>query len=737
MNVVQRISLLLFLGLPVLSCAQQSPAGAGSTTRQESSTPPAGQAVTFSHPASAPGDREGRIKLDVVVTDESGTPVSGLDLKDFTLQDNGQPSTIVSFHPVLAMDATVQKTDPPVEVILLIDAMNVPFRSVALVRGGMEKFLRQNGGRLAQPVSIYLLTNDGVSAQARPSVDGNAQAAALIQIDSKLRTIRASAGGYGAFQLFQESIQDLSGIAKSEAKKPGRKLLIWASIGWPMFDELEFSSPKMQQQYFETIVGLSTGLREARISLYGVSTGETLPFLYYKKFLKGVKTSEKATPANLVLGVLAEQSGGRVLGPDNDLVAQINSCVADAAAFYTISFDPPRADKTNEYHELKVQVGKPGLVARTSTGYYNQPLEYQLMPSAPGPTTQAATRVTVQQLEELIAVEHDQPDAEVARKLSRLELTERASSLRLSRWQTQFSGKRTREALMALADASAFLDLPAVDIPAIEMPDGAARKQILNRTVEYVRTTVHQLPNFLATRSTTHFEDLPEKRFYYDRSSSNGDLQNGAPAPWTRVLHEMDRATAIVTYREGHEVGDSAAEKRKKSYSPGMRLSTSGEFGPMLSVVIGDAIRGQVYWSHWERGLTGPLAVLRYVAPQEISHYSVAVDLVGGEALPEFPAYHGEITVDPTNGSILRLTAESELRPPHQTFKSGIVVEYGPVTIGNRDYICPIRSEALSRLIEAGGAEGEETTSSRFLTYLNDVTFTEYRLFRGDVRVLP
>jgi hypothetical protein len=38
-----------------------------------------------------------------------------------------------------------------------------------------------------------------------------------------------------------------------------------------------------------------------------------------------------------------------------------------------LSFDPPRADRANEYHDLKVQVGKPGLVARTSTGYYNQP----------------------------------------------------------------------------------------------------------------------------------------------------------------------------------------------------------------------------------------------------------------------------------------------------------------------------------------------------------------------------
>jgi len=67
------------------------------------------------------------------------------------------------------------------------------------------------------------------------------------------------------------------------------------------------------------------------------------------------------------------QSGGRVLGPNNDLAAQIGSCVQDARSFYTLSFDPPRADRASEYHDLKVVVATPGLTARTNTGYYNQP----------------------------------------------------------------------------------------------------------------------------------------------------------------------------------------------------------------------------------------------------------------------------------------------------------------------------------------------------------------------------
>jgi hypothetical protein len=55
------------------------------------------------------------------------------------------------------------------------------------------------------------------------------------------------------------------------------------------------------------------------------------------------------------------------------LTAQINRCIQDAQAFYTLSFDPPPAAHANEYHDLKVTVGQTKLNARTSTGYYNQP----------------------------------------------------------------------------------------------------------------------------------------------------------------------------------------------------------------------------------------------------------------------------------------------------------------------------------------------------------------------------
>lgn len=76
----------------------------------------------------------------------------------------------------------------------------------------------------------------------------------------------------------------------------------------------------------------------------------------------------------------------------------------------------------------------------------------------------AARRVTVAQLQQVIAAAHDMPDAKMAQQLSELEMTERMSA--------------ARQALLAVSEASAFLDLPAEDIPAGAAPDGAAQDSL-------------------------------------------------------------------------------------------------------------------------------------------------------------------------------------------------------------------------------------------------------------------
>jgi VWFA-related protein len=314
--------------------------------------------------------------LDVVVTDKSGTPQPGLQQTDFTLVDNKQPQTILSFH---AVDGTVAAPDPPIEVILVIDRVNTSFQSSANERQQVEKFLRQNDGHLAQPVSLVFFADSGTQLGKTATRDGNALIAAIDQSDSSLRTIRRSEGIYGASDRFELSIRALNGLAAFEANKPGKKIVVWISPGWPLLSGPHVDlTAKQHQQLFNEIIGASTALSQARITLYSVDplgTADAGGFRtsYYEEFVKGVNSERKALFGNLALQVLATQSGGRVLNSSNDISGQIATCIADANAFYVLSFEGPAADGPNDYHALEVKIGKPGLKARTRTLYYAQP----------------------------------------------------------------------------------------------------------------------------------------------------------------------------------------------------------------------------------------------------------------------------------------------------------------------------------------------------------------------------
>jgi VWFA-related protein len=308
----------------------------------------------------------------VVVTDKSGKPVSGLEQRDFTLLDDKQPQKILSFNVATA-------ADPPVEVVLLVDEVNTNFTNVSFARAQIEKFLRRGGGELPRPVTLAVLSDSGLAMGNTTSQDGNALAAEVNQSEHGLRTINRSQGIYGADDRVGLSLRALQQLADYETPRPGRKLVVWISPGWPFLSgPRQDLSPKDQDKLFNTIVGLSDSLRRARITLYSIDPLGTqddggLRTTYYEEFLKGVKEARQVRIGDLSLQVLATQSGGRAQIGNNDVAGEIATAVADANAFYVLTFDGLAGDGPNEYHALEIKLDKPGLKALTRTGYYAQP----------------------------------------------------------------------------------------------------------------------------------------------------------------------------------------------------------------------------------------------------------------------------------------------------------------------------------------------------------------------------
>ena len=245
----------------------------------------------------------------------------------------------------------------------------------------------------------------------------------------------------------------------------------------------------------------------------------------------------------------------------------------------------------------------------------------------------AAKTMSIEQMEQMLVKLQGKPDGKVAGELEDTQVTERVSLARLKRWEADFPGKRTQEELMKLADTSAFLNPPAADVLRDPPPDEDTQRQILEHAVEYIKTTMTRLPNFYATRETAHFEDIPSQEtigafgFAPTGSGLRASLPPGIDAKRIeyKSLHSTGMFSSVVTYRDGIEVRDSETGKGRKEDQTAVGLTTSGEFGPILSVVIADAVHGQVSWLRWEQGASEPVAVFGYTVPENQSNFMVQI----------------------------------------------------------------------------------------------------------------
>ena len=346
------------------------------------------------------------------------------------------------------------------------------------------------------------------------------------------------------------------------------------------------------------------------------------------------------------------------------------------------------------------------------------------------PAAHAAQSVTVDQLQQALAAQAAQhkKDGDIAHRLASMQLTERLSEQTLAPMIADLKpGGKAALALDLMADLSAFLPLPASELPDRPAPDKAAQRAMLSGAFDYTVNSRQHLPDFLATRATRSYDDgvsaLP---------------QDGTMAALHSELHLVDSSTQEVGYQNGAEVA-IARDGTTSREGSGSELWSRGEFGPDLTTIVVDASKGQVAWSHWEQSSTGLAGVFRYVVPQAAStyhlHYCCSRDTVADKTTPyeSTPGYHGLLTIDPATGAVLRYTLECDLRSSDPVTLTELAVQYGKVLIGDGSYFCPIRSLAVMRGWHASPTASQNT----ILLSINEVTFSNYHRFGTTLRVLP
>jgi hypothetical protein len=275
-------------------------------------------------------------------------------------------------------------------------------------------------------------------------------------------------------------------------------------------------------------------------------------------------------------------------------------------------------------------------------------------------------------------------------------------------------GAHVQMILQQIADRSALLKLPSDEEIPRPAPDPDSQNALFNAARDYVFGKLSHLPDFVATRTTTTFDDT-QAPFKF--------VQAGIDSAGFR---HRDTVQKQITFRDGKEILESVSGAA--SESPRSEFESQGEFGTQAAVVLMDIEEGSISFDHWEDTMGGIAAVYQYSVPRRSSHYEITDRCEEHASFHDIPGYHGSIALAPRSGAILRITLQAESNKGDPISHVASVIEYGPVVIGNRRSICPLRSLAFM-VQEANACSHGGHKLQKPITMVNQTIFSNYHRF--------
>ena len=369
--------------------------------------------------------------------------------------------------------------------------------------------------------------------------------------------------------------------------------------------------------------------------------------------------------------------------------------------------------------------------------------------AAPALTAKPMT-MTLDQLQQVLANAHTahQSDNDSVRQLADVELTTPIRPAFLRQLLAESPGPRTTQAIRGLANLSLFLKPPPIEISPAPAPDFAAQKAIIARTIHYVARVLPTLPDFVATRSTDHFDDSPQALQPGGWPVRAGFHLDGTSESSVSFMDGTDVSAARPTSAPAPALKKTSAAKAGKAgniTTVNSGLSSWGEFRSILGTILVDASKGKVQWAQWQRIDGKTTAVFQFQIDRSVSHYDVQFNRnrpsKGGVRNASYynfrqtVGYHGQIALDPATGAILLVLIDADLDPGSPIQRASTLVEYGPVKIGPHNFICPLRSITVSSSSEIF----QPTPRSPFMDLqeiqINETTFSGYQRFTSEATI--
>jgi VWFA-related protein len=393
-------------------------------------------ASTPQAPTAQPGSLKAETRLvqvSVVVHDKSGAPVRDLKKEDFVVLDEKQPQTIQIFSTETNLPPT---TPPPVlppntytnrftshagvpnsVTVILLDGLNTSISDQAYARQGVVKFLGQ-----IQPqdrVAVYTLgrdlrilhdfTNDASSlvrsvqqfkgrssealAASSPRSSASLGPQNFVSELSSLNFLTAAEtqteAKFYTENRVHETVAAMKDIANHVSSLPGRKNLIWVSGSFPIafgFDNAQSNVFFREATTFDSDIAEAVrALNDASLAVYPVDARGLLTSSAYSGTIGSTTRSntsiaqqsrsfqEVAVDSHMTMEALAHGTGGIAFYDSNDILGAIRRAIDDSQVTYSLGYYPSDIKWDGKYHNIKVEVRRPGVKVRARNGYFALP----------------------------------------------------------------------------------------------------------------------------------------------------------------------------------------------------------------------------------------------------------------------------------------------------------------------------------------------------------------------------
>ncbi len=335
------------------------------------------------------------VVLDLAVTDQQGRAVTNLRQQDFRIFESGVPQTIFSFEPptahamppAISIENMVRSTadlhrigQAPVTVLVL-DELNMKFEDETYARNELIKWLAAQPPILAQPTTLLAVTYNDFHVVTDYTQDRDQLLKSLKthQVIYPWRKEHDGKTGGAASEVLAESLGALEQIAQASRGVPGRKNVIWVGDGFPSLGTSDVGV-QISDHVHANLRKLTQVMLAARVTLYII--GPTLKAMQPETIETGVDaeapadTGVQVNQNDIQFASLAAPTGGHAYTNRNDMDREIGQSVASGANYYTLSYIPTdTSDNPKKYRKIRVDILRPGLLAATRDGYFQQPLE--------------------------------------------------------------------------------------------------------------------------------------------------------------------------------------------------------------------------------------------------------------------------------------------------------------------------------------------------------------------------